>query len=112
MGFSRKEYWSGLPFPSPGDLPDPGIELGSPVLQADSLLSEPLFSMLLVLKLLSDFGVYLGISLPPREMATTQLKKGKKKKKKLKILEVQLRHNTCSFFLILKYLLTSPWRVF
>ena len=72
MGFSRKEYWSGLPFPSPGDLPDPGIELGSPVLQADSLLSEPLFSMLLVLKLLSDFGVYLGISLPPREMATTQ----------------------------------------
>ena len=72
VGFSRKEYWSGLPFPSPGDLPDPGIELGSPVLQADSLLSEPLFSMLLVLKLLSDFGVYLGISLPPREKATTQ----------------------------------------
>ena len=41
MGFSRQEYWSGLPFPSPGDLPDPGIEPGSPVLQADSLLSEP-----------------------------------------------------------------------
>ena len=32
MGFSRQEYWSGLPFPSPGDLPDPGIEPGSPVL--------------------------------------------------------------------------------
>ena len=41
MGFSRQEYWSGLPFPSPGDLPDPGIELGSPALQADSLPSEP-----------------------------------------------------------------------
>ena len=41
MGFSRQEYWSGLPFPSPGDLPDPGIKPGSPVLQADSLLSEP-----------------------------------------------------------------------
>ena len=41
MGFSRKEYWSGLPFPSLGDLPDPGIEPGSPVLQADSLPSEP-----------------------------------------------------------------------
>ena len=40
MGFSRQEYWSGLPFPSPGDLPDPGIELGSPALQADSLLSK------------------------------------------------------------------------
>ena len=41
MGFSRQEYWSGLPFPSPGDLPDPGIEPGSFALQADSLPSEP-----------------------------------------------------------------------
>ena len=41
MGFSRPEYWSGLPFPSPGDLPDPGMEPGSPILQADSLPSEP-----------------------------------------------------------------------
>ena len=40
IGFSRQEYWSGLPFPSPGDLPDPGIELGSPALQADSLPTE------------------------------------------------------------------------
>ena len=38
--FSRQEYWSGLPFPSPGDLPDPGIKPRSPALQADSLLSE------------------------------------------------------------------------
>ena len=42
MGFPRQEHWSGLPFPSPGDLPNPGIEPGSPVLQADSLPSEPL----------------------------------------------------------------------
>ena len=45
MGFSRQEYWSGLPFPSPGpspgDLPDPGIEPGSPALQTDALPSEP-----------------------------------------------------------------------
>ena len=41
MGFSRQEYWSGLPFPSPGDLPDPGIEPWSPALQADALTSEP-----------------------------------------------------------------------
>ena len=40
MGFSRQEYWSGLPFPSPGDLPDTGIEPGSPALQADSLSTE------------------------------------------------------------------------
>ena len=41
MEFSRQEYWSGLPFPSPGDLPDPGIEPGSPSLRVDALASEP-----------------------------------------------------------------------
>ena len=41
MEFSRQEYWNGLPFPSPGDLPDPGIEPGSPTLRADALPSEP-----------------------------------------------------------------------
>ena len=40
MGFSRQEYWSRLPFPSPGELPDPGLEPGSPALWADTLLSE------------------------------------------------------------------------
>ena len=42
MGSPRQESWNGLPYPSPGDLPDPGIEPGSPALQADSLPSEPL----------------------------------------------------------------------
>ena len=41
MGFSRQECWSGLPFPSPGDLPDPGIEPGSPTLGVDTLPSKP-----------------------------------------------------------------------
>ena len=41
MGFSRQEYWSRLPFPSPGDLPNPGTEPRSPTLQADALPSEP-----------------------------------------------------------------------
>ncbi|XP_070330551.1 protein enabled homolog isoform X14 [Odocoileus virginianus] len=41
MGFSRQEYWSGLPFPPPGDLPDPGVEVRVPPLQADALTSEP-----------------------------------------------------------------------
>ena len=41
MGFSRQEYWSGLPFPSPGDPPDPGIKPRSPTLEADALTSEP-----------------------------------------------------------------------
>ena len=41
MEFSREEYWSGLPFPSPGDLPDPGIEHRSPALRVNSLPSEP-----------------------------------------------------------------------
>ena len=41
IGFSRQEYWSGLPFPSPGDLPNPGVEPGSSALQTDALSSEP-----------------------------------------------------------------------
>ena len=41
MGFSRQEYWNGLPFPSPGGLPDPATQPGSPALQADTLPSEP-----------------------------------------------------------------------
>ena len=41
MGFPRQEYWNGLPFPSPGNLPNPGIKPESPTLQADALLSEP-----------------------------------------------------------------------
>ena len=40
--FSRQEYWSGLPFPPPGDIPDPGYEPGSATVQADSLSCEPL----------------------------------------------------------------------
>ena len=40
LEFSKQEYWSGLPFPSPGDLPNPGIEPRSPALQADSLATE------------------------------------------------------------------------
>ena len=40
MGFPRQEYWSGLPFPFPGDLPDPGMKPGSPALEADTLTSE------------------------------------------------------------------------
>ena len=45
MGFSRQEYWGGLPFPSPGDLPDSGIKPRSPALQADASVSELLCKM-------------------------------------------------------------------
>ena len=51
MGFSRQGHWSGLPFPSPGDLPDPGIEPKPPALQADSLPSEPQGKPAYVIKL-------------------------------------------------------------
>ena len=50
MGCSRQEYWSELPFPSPGDLPDPGTEPASPVLQVESLLSEPPEKLLLQMR--------------------------------------------------------------
>ena len=52
MGFSRQEYWSGLPFPSPGDLPNPGIKPGSPALQADSLPSEPPWKPLFLVRIM------------------------------------------------------------
>ena len=48
MGFSRQEYWSGLPFPSPGDLPNPRVEPGFPALQVDSVLSKPLGKPIIV----------------------------------------------------------------
>ena len=51
MGYSRQEYWSGLPFPSPGDLPNPGTEPSSPVLQADALTSELPWNILRGVKL-------------------------------------------------------------
>ena len=53
MGFSRQQYWSGWPFPSPGDFPNPGIEPESPTLQVDTLSSEPPG------KLLVDWLIYL-----------------------------------------------------
>ena len=55
MGFSRQEYWSGLPFPSPGDFPDPGIEPRSPTLQADTLTSAPPGKPKDTLKYLQEF---------------------------------------------------------
>ena len=57
-GFSRQEYWSGLPFPSPGHLPDPGIKPRSPTFQADTLTSEPPGNLCTVL------SVYLILSNP------------------------------------------------
>ena len=53
IGFSRQEYWSGLLFPSPGDLPDPRIEPGSPALQADTLPSEPPGKLINLIKCLN-----------------------------------------------------------
>ena len=58
VGFSRQEYWSALPFPSPGDLPDPGIEPRSPTLQADSLQSKPPGNS--VMKLLTNTSFFTG----------------------------------------------------
>ena len=53
MEFSREEYWSGLPFPSPGDLPDPGIEPRSLAFQADALPSEPVEEIKPIYKVVS-----------------------------------------------------------
>ena len=56
MEFSRQEYWSGLSFPFPGDLPDPGIKPGSPALQTDALLSKPSWKPLIIFLEYHSFG--------------------------------------------------------
>ena len=67
MGFSRQEYWSGLPFPSSGDLPNPGIEPVFPTLQADSLPSEPPGKLVagVTLKCKRRRGCFSGMSSSP-----------------------------------------------
>ena len=69
MGIPRQEYWSGLLFPSPGNLPNPGIEPESPALQPDSLLSEPPGKPIINVtldKFLSLFGVLVLSSIKYR----------------------------------------------
>ena len=61
MGFSRQEYWSGLPLPSPGDLPNPGIEAGSPALQADALPSKPIKAQRVVAGKMSLRGMMIPL---------------------------------------------------
>ena len=65
MGFSRQKCWSGLPFPSPGDLPNPGIEPGSPALQADALPSEPPGKIPMTMLLYINFMTFYTLSSCP-----------------------------------------------
>ena len=89
MEFSRPEYWSGQPFPSPGDLPNSGIEIGSPTLQVDSLPAEPpekpknpgLGSLSLSPGNLPDPGIKLGSPALQEDSLPTELS-GKPRKKK------------------------------
>ena len=71
MGFSRQEYWSGFPFPSSGDLPDPGVEPRSPVLQADTLPTEPPGKPICMLKG-SSFLILQRGELAQREKISTE----------------------------------------
>ena len=64
MGFPRQEDWSGLPFPFPGDLPDPGIEPGSPALQADSLPRHLESPVLVYIVSVLTYSVYIYIYKP------------------------------------------------
>ena len=59
MGFSRQEYWSGLPFPSPGDLPNPGIEPRSPTLQADAFKTNGSSFTNISCSLIQSVGLHL-----------------------------------------------------
>ena len=73
MEFSRQEYWSGLPFPSPGDLPDPGIKPGSPALQADALPSEPSGKPLITKEVINSCSVVSDSLWPHESQQTGQL---------------------------------------
>ena len=76
MRCSRQWYWSGLPFSSPGDLPDPGIEPGSPALQADSLPTElqgkPHLQKWMLLSLGLSFQTFSVHRMYPQSTAPTQ----------------------------------------
>ena len=67
MGFSRQEYWDGLSFPSPGDLPNPGISPESPTLQSDSLPTElqgkPMIQQMLVIRSLVPLPFYIQLNI-------------------------------------------------
>ena len=65
MGFSRQKCWSGLPFPSPGDLPNPGIEPGSAALLADALPSEPAGKIPMTMLLYINFMTFYTLSSCP-----------------------------------------------
>ena len=76
MGFLRQECWSGLPFPSPGGLPDPGIEPRSPALQADSLLTELVLRTFVSAALVSQQKNLLWvIILPKRKWQASEVKR-------------------------------------
>ena len=72
MEFPSQEYWSGLPFPSPGDLSNPGIKSESPALQADSISSEPqakpLFEVIGILRIININPSFCGLGNIPREL--------------------------------------------
>ena len=84
MGFSRQEYWSGLPFPFPGDLPSPGIKPGSSALQADPLLTELHKVCLICMRCGENFVLLL------------RLKGGKNRGGDRKRLEVKKRKKVCT----------------
>ena len=106
MEFSRQEYWSGLPFPSPGDLPNPGIELMSPALEADSLLSEPLGKP----KLSTVFSPQLfgklsqrNCTCAPKLLSWTGGSDGKKKN----LLDLQIKKNLVDLQYFVSFMCTT-----
>ena len=83
MEFSKQEYWNGLPFPPPGDLPDPGIEPGSSALQVDSLMSEPLGKPILTSRATGKFIPWLVLMAESEEELKSLLMKVKEESEKL-----------------------------
>ena len=107
MEFSRQEYWSGLPFPSPGALPNPGIEPGSPALQADALPSEPPFNNRNILQTHSHNLHFKETGLARRFFPETVLKEDTLLLYNPK--ECRGGKNVCPFLLLENSRPLSPW---
>ena len=109
MAFSRQEYWSGLPFPSPGDLPDPGIKPGSPSLQADTLPSEPPGKLMMLIIPAEIYGILkIALSSICRGLVSEQFSLGNFNEKPPGTME---KKTPCKITSVFSYLHVLPFLI-
>ena len=108
MGFSRQEYWSELPFPSPGDLPNPGIKARSPSLQADDLWSEPPWKPCKIVSIYRSF-ISLGRFIPKYFILFTAVVNEIVSLISLSVFSLLVYRNARDFCVLILYPATIHW---